>query len=131
MEGSVSKTALEMTRKEWMAYSSGVAKRASHGPVSAQKRRGKAIRLARQAADLLREEYSAKKIILFGSLAMDAGFSEHSDIDMAAFGIPDALFYRAVAKVSGLSPEFVVDLVDPDSCRPSVKESILAGGIEL
>ncbi len=89
------------------------------------------MRLAHQAAALLRKEYSAKKIILFGTLAMDIDFSEHSDIDLAVIGIPDTLFYRAVARVSGLSPEFVVDLVDPDSCRPSVRESILNKGIEL
>ncbi len=127
----MSKTALEMTRKEWTAYSSGVARRTTRDPFSTQKRRDEAMRLARQAAAILREEYSAKIIILFGTLAMDAGFSEHSDIDLAAYGIPDELFYRAVARISGLSQEFVVDLVDPDSCRPSVRESILTRGIEL
>ncbi|WP_052507318.1 nucleotidyltransferase family protein [Desulfonatronovibrio magnus] len=127
----MTKTALEMTRQEWTAYSSGVAKHKILDPLSVQKQRKEAMRLANHAAELLRKEYSAKKVILFGTLAMDTGFSEHSDIDLAAYGIPDALFYRAAARVSGLSPEFTVDLVDPDSCRPSVRESILTRGIEL
>jgi uncharacterized protein len=131
MEGRMSKTALDMTRKEWTAYSSGVAKRTTIYPVSTRTRREEAMRVARQAATILREEYSAKKVILFGTLAMDAGFSEHSDIDLAAYGISDELFYRAVAGITGLSPKFNVDLIDPDTCRPSVKESILSRGIEL
>lgn len=127
----MSKTALEMTRKEWSAYTSGAAKLTARNQESAHIRKDEAMRLARQAAAILRDEYSANRIILFGSLAMDAEFSEHSDIDLAAYGIPDALFYRAVASITGLSPEFDVDLIDPDSCRPSVRKSILARGIEL
>ena len=87
--------------------------------------------VARAAARLLREGFGATRIVAFGSLAHRAWFSLWSDIDLAAWGIPDDRFYRAVAAVTGVSPDFQVDLVDPEGCRLSVRRFIEREGIEL
>ncbi len=91
----------------------------------------KAWQAARIASRMLREEFGATSVVVFGSLAHRAWFSPHSDIDIAARGIPPERFYRAVAAVTGFSPDFEVDLVDPDDCRPAVRQAIEREGIDL
>jgi uncharacterized protein len=95
------------------------------------RRRRRALRTARQAASLLRETYSAQRVVLFGSLAKRAGFTLWSDIDLAVLGISHHLFYAAVAAVTGLSPEFKIDLVDLAACKPSLRTTIEHEGIDL
>ena len=68
-----------------------------------QRRRRQAWRVARQAAELLRNQYDADKVVVFGSLVRDDWFTPWSDIDLAAWGIPPDRFYGAVAAVMGLS----------------------------
>jgi len=36
-----------------------------------------------------------------------------------------------VAAVTGLSPDFKIDLVEPDTCRETMRDSILKHGIEI
>lgn len=69
--------------------------------------------------------------MVFGSLAQETGFTNWSDIDLAAWGIPPQRYYAAVAAVTGLSPEFKIDLIDPTTCRPGLKEVIERDGVAL
>ena len=91
----------------------------------------RAWEVAQGAARLLRDSYSAGRVVAFGSLAHRAWFNPSSNIDLAAWGIPADQFYRAVAAVAGISPDLKVDLVEPDSCRPALRESIEHEGIDL
>lgn len=129
----MARTALELTPQEWRAYQPG--KFAGAQPTSRtatdDRRRRRAWRIARQAAQLLRQRYHATKVVLFGSLAHDAWFTSWSDIDLAAWGIPPEQFYSAVAAVTELSATFKIDLVDADACRPSLRTVIEREGIEL
>ncbi len=90
-----------------------------------------AWRLSRRAARLLRTRFGARRVIVFGSLTHADWFNLWSDIDLAAWGIPPERFYAAVAAVTGLSPHFKVDLVDPETCRPELRELIEHEGIEI
>ena len=96
-----------------------------------ERRRKRAMRFARHAAALLRAEFDARDVILFGSLAIPGGFTLWSDIDLAVFGVPSDCFYAAVAAITGLSAEFKVDLVDADACSASLREAIDQNGILL
>ena len=128
----MSKTALELTQEEWQAYQPAKAQGASAEDDSVvTSRRQQAWQLARQAAKLLRERFEARRVVLFGSLAYEGGFPRWSDIDLAAWGIPSERFYAAVAAVTGLSPDFKVDLIDPDTCRPGLRVAIDRDGVEL
>lgn len=71
------------------------------------------MKAVRQAARVLREEFGAKKVVRFGSLAPQLWYSPRSDIDMAAWGIPPREFFRAAAKVSRVTSEFEVNLIPP------------------
>jgi predicted nucleotidyltransferase len=66
-----------------------------------------------------------------GSLAHRDWFTPWSDIDLAVWDIPPDLFYRAVAAVAGLSPEFKVDLVAPEDCQPALRRVIEQEGVAL
>lgn len=76
----------------------------------AQKRNDAAAVRARAAlpaiVQLLREKYSATRIILFGSLARNR-FTTESDIDLAAEGIPPAHFFHALGDVNSIAPCWV------------------------
>jgi len=123
----MAKTALELTREELRAYRPGKA----GGTWNAEKRWTQGWEVARAAGRLLRGQFGATRVVAFGSLARREEFGPWSDIDLAAWGIPTDQFYRAVAAVTGLSPDFEVNLVDAQDCRPSIREAIEREGIEL
>jgi predicted nucleotidyltransferase len=127
------RTALELPVDEWKAYRPipAILQRQTAAQSQLERRRKRAMRLARQAAALLRAEFDAKNVILFGSLAFPGGFTLWSDIDLAVFGVPADRFYAAVAAITGLSAEFKVDLVDAEACKPSLREAIDRDGIVL
>jgi predicted nucleotidyltransferase len=87
--------------------------------------------VARAAAKVLREQFGATRVVAFGSLAHRDGFTLWSDIDLAAWGITPGAFYRAVAVVTGISPEFKVDLVAPEDCQPTLRHVIEREGVAL
>ena len=121
--------ALEMNPKEWGKFKPGrrIVARAKY----LGERRAKALELAKNASFLLRQRYGAKRVVVFGSLARKKAFSAWSDIDLAAWGIAPDEFFSAVAAVSGLSPDFKIDLVEPDTCREAMKYAIQMYGIDI
>ena len=121
------KTALDLTREEWQAYRPGV--KVSQDQV--WERWERAWRVAQEAARVLRQQFGATRVVAFGSLARRDWFTPWSDIDLAAWGIPPEAFYRAVAVVTGISPEFKLDLVAPEDCQPSLRHVIEQEGVPL
>lgn len=125
-------TALEMNPEAWRKYNPSKNLQAQRTRKKYLKeRREKAFKVAEEAANLLRRKFRARKIVLFGSLTNEDAFSAWSDIDLAAWGIPPGKFYSAVAAITGLSPLFEIDLVEPDNCRASIKEVIYREGVEI
>lgn len=117
----IHRTALDLPPEEWKTYRpiTAILQRQSATQSQLERRQKRAMWLARQAAALLRNEFDAKNVVLFGSLASRSGFSLWSDIDLAVFGVPADRFYAAVAAISGLSAEFKVNLVDAETCKVS------------
>lgn len=129
----MTKTALDLTPAEWRNYrlSEALENRERKADNRIELHRREAWGVAARAAQLLREEFGAQKVVVFGSLIHEKGFSHWSDIDLAAYGIPVERFYSAVADVTGLSSKFKVDLVDVDDCRPTLKKIIKKEGREI
>ncbi len=123
----MAKTALALTAEEWRTYRPGVEK----DEEQVAERWKRAWEVACAAATLLREKFGATRVVAFGSLVHRAWFTPWSDIDLAAWGIPPDAFYRAVALVTGLSPEFEINLVAPEDCRPVLHQVIEREGIDL
>lgn len=95
------------------------------------RRFARAWEVARTAAAQLKLRFGATRVVVFGSLTDRSRFTKWSDIDLVAWGISDAMFWTAVGAVTGLTPDFRVDLVHPDDCRPSMLEAIRSEGVEL
>jgi predicted nucleotidyltransferase len=93
--------------------------------------RDRAFAIAREAADLLKQEYGATRVVLFGSLAHRAWFTPRSDIDLYSEGIPGDRFFQAEETVQGIDRDFKVDLVEPQECSPELRRRIGEEGIEL
>ena len=129
----MSKTALDLTPIEWQAYQPAKHSRdyLSQEEPQIVARQQQARQVAQQAAQLLRAEFKAQRVVLFGSLVHESEFTLWSDIDLAAWGIPAHRFFAAVAAVTGLTPDFKIDLIDPDTCRPGLKAAIEHDGLEL
>ena len=94
-------------------------------------RREEAWRLARMAADILKERFHAARVVVFGSLVSERSFTAWSDVDIAAWGISPLDTFRAIGAVMDLSSAPLVNLVDITSCTPSLLGVIERDGVEL
>jgi predicted nucleotidyltransferase len=96
-----------------------------------QQRLAKAWALAREAADLLRERFAAKRVVAFGSLIHPEYFHGRSDVDLAVWGLEEGDYLRAVAAVTGLDKEISVDLIAVEEAPKSLSDLIKAEGTSL
>lgn len=123
----MARTTLELTTEELQEFRPGVKRKEAQ----IGERWDKAWKIANTAADVLRKKYGARRVVVFGSLVNRAWFTSWSDIDLIAWGIQASEFYRAVAVITGLSSEFKIDLIDPETCRPALLLWIDREGVEL
>lgn len=99
-------------------------------------RRSRAMQVAGIASGVLRSEFFADRVVLFGSVLDDVSdhcFHGGSDIDLAVWGVDGRSFFKAVGMLQGLS-EFAIDLVmvdDAFSILPPYILEAIARGMEL
>jgi predicted nucleotidyltransferase len=129
----MAKTALELTPEERRGYrpAAAIAERKKRSDSRGEEHWLRARRVAQEAAKLLREEFGADRVFLFGSLVHPSWFTVWSDIDLAVRGVPPDRYFSAVATVTGMSPDFQIDLVDLDNCRSDLRTAIERDGIVL
>lgn len=94
-------------------------------------RENEARAVSQAAARLLKVEFGATRVVLFGSLARGSGFHSGSDIDLAAAGIEPHLFFRAWAALDQLAAGFEVNLIDMRDTSERLRQIIAVEGIEL
>jgi hypothetical protein len=81
---------------------------------------------------LLREDFGAQRVLVFGSLAEAEGayFDARSDIDIAAWGIASDDYFLAVARLLRATGEFGADLVRMEACPDYLLHAIEVHGVE-
>jgi predicted nucleotidyltransferase len=89
------------------------------------------LRVADRAAALLQKDFGADRVVLFGSASEPDRFHEHSDLDIAVWGVAEGKYLRAVARLLSLDPGISVDLVRVESASISLQTSIERDGVEL
>lgn len=126
----MSLTALELSPKELKKYRplEAMRKRREMERPERAKRRRRAMVVARKAADLLRREFGARKVLLFGSLAKRGSFTLFSDIDLAVEGMPRLRYFEAIAKITSLAEFIDIDLVELENCPSALRENIERDG---
>lgn len=114
-------------------YRTGLRQREVAKAASRAALRARALEDARRAAALLREDFEARRVVVFGSLVEGDGayFDAVSDIDLAAWGVPEDDYFLAVARLQGLSSEFGMDLVAMERCPTHLRPVIESRGVDL
>lgn len=112
-------------------YRAAALKRESQEADEMSQRRQKAWQIARQTANMLREEFNASRVVVFGSLARNSGFTRWSDIDIAAWGLSPEDTFRAIGAVMDLQTGIPVNLVDVNTARPTLLAAIERDGVSV
>lgn len=129
----MSLTALDLPPEALKKYRplDAIRRRRAEQAAEISNRRRRARLAARKAAKLLKTEFGAKEVILFGSLARRVGFTRWSDIDLAVRGIDPDRFFAAFGAVERIDMNFQVDLVELETCSPALFKSIEEDGQPL
>ncbi len=122
---------LNISPEKMAEYRAGYRKRQEVARQKMDARFELAWETARRGAELLRSNFQVEKVIVFGSLTNRELFHIRSDIDLAVWGLPDKLYFRALGMLLDLSPEFSVDLVPFTDASDSLCKAIEMEGIEL
>ena len=83
--------------------------------IQLEERRHRAWELARKAAQILKDEFGASRVVVFGSLIHQELFHSRSDIDLGVWIIQG--YFRAVSRLMDLDPEIEIDLVPVEDAR--------------
>ncbi|MCD6291217.1 MAG: nucleotidyltransferase domain-containing protein [Anaerolineae bacterium] len=121
----------KITAGKWAEYREGARRRWAQRQRALAKRRERAMAVARKAAEMLKEEFGATKVVLFGSLARGGPFDMHSDVDLAAWGLDPREYYRVVSLLLDIDPGIEVDLVMGEEVSPSLRSTIEQEGVSL
>jgi predicted nucleotidyltransferase len=124
-------TALKLTPEEAATYRDAARRRDEQEHRKLAKREKRAWALARRAATLLREQFGAERVVVFGSLAHKGCFTPWSDVDIAAWGIQPQDTFRAIGRVMDMDAEIELNLVDVGACSVSLLTTIEREGVDL
>ena len=91
----------------------------------------RAWKTAQEGAKLLKERFGATEVAVFGSLLNRRLFHAHSNIDFAAWGIPESDYLKAVGGLLDLDPEFSADLVRMEEAGESIRLVIEKEGLSI
>ena len=122
---------LKIPPEKMKRYRATMQRRQQQAQQELAQRRERAWKVAQLAGELLKTRFGATRVVVFGSLAHGHWFSDTSDIDLAAWGLKDEDYFLAVARLQDLSPEFEIDLVAMERCKPSLRTKILSEGKPL
>lgn len=118
---------IEVTDEMMAGHARYARQPAAERTAAVEKRRERAWQLAHEAAALLRAEYGASQVALFGSLTGATRFHLGSDVDLAVWDLPETLYLRAFGRLIDLDPEIDFDLVRIEEARPTLVEVIARG----
>ena len=97
-----------------------------------QDRRQDALKKAAKIAKILKENYGALQVILFGSLAWGNHFHEKSDIDIFVIGFPkESDYWGALGESEHLADPFPLSIVLEENAVPSLIERVKKEGVVL
>lgn len=122
---------LEISETKMRDYRATARARRRQQQLALERRFAQARQMARAAAQVLRDEFGAQRVAVFGSATQQSLFHAHSDIDLAVWGLADARYYRAVARLLDVCAPFDVQLVVMEQAPTSLRERVEREGINL
>ena len=127
----MARTAAELTASEIEMCRRRLRERAERSDTVWADRLTRARAIGRRAAGILRAEFGATRVVLFGSCLRAEWFTLWSDVDVAAWGIRPVDTFRAMGKVQELDRTIEVNLIDAGACSPTLLAQIEAEGQPL
>jgi predicted nucleotidyltransferase len=120
---------LDQPQKEYRTYVEAWRKRLAREE-SERRMRAKQLReLAQACARRLVQDFSARKVYLFGSLLREDIVHSRSDIDLAVEGLESARYFEALSALWKLLPAGVeLDLVPLEEAKSGLAERVRAEG---
>lgn len=123
------RTAAQVTEDDMAIYRATARRRWAQEQQEMSQRRERAWALARQASSLLREQFNASRVMVFGSLVRSGLFHLRSDVDLAVWGLDERVYYRAVSQLLSLDPSIEVDLVIAEEAPATLRAVIEEEGV--
>jgi len=121
----------EITPEQMAVYQATARRRRRQKAQALAARHQRAWQVARAGAQLLKEQFGAKRVVIFGSVLFPEKFHVRSDVDLAVWGLPERLYYRAVSRLLSLDPGISVDLVEAELALPELLATIEREGVTL
>lgn len=120
---------MKLSPEQMEIYRRNARQRSRQHQKELDERRERAWKIARQAAEILKIEFGAERVVLFGSVIHPALFHQHSDVDLAVWNVQH--YFKAMARLLDLAPEIEVNLVPIEDVRPELRVIIEREGVEL
>ena len=96
-----------------------------------KKRHQSGLRQAKALANILKTEFGATKVALFGSMLCADDVRMGSDIDLAVWNLPIKKYIAALSRLTEMTKEFQIDLVRIEEAPPSLFAYISKDGLTL
>lgn len=112
-------------------YRQSAKKRAARKAHGLKLRHQWALSIAKQAAEILKGEFQAQKVVVFGSMVDWQNTHANSDLDLAVWGMSEDVLYSAVGKLLTLDSRLKIDLVIAEVISPSFLDEIERSHLEL
>lgn len=122
---------LNISSRQMAVYRAAAQQRRQQKEYQLALRYRRAWDVARQAAVILKEQFGAQRVALFGSTLLAQRFHQHSDVDLAVWGLDKKLYYRAVARLQDIEPTISIDLVEAELASPALLAAIEKKGATL
>ncbi|MEL4894579.1 nucleotidyltransferase family protein [Crocosphaera sp. Alani8] len=94
--------------------------------ITLKERKEKALKIANNCVKILKEQFGANEVIIFGSLRGDSPWHEQSDLDLAVKGMSDDDIWNAYGTLEKVVPPWLkFDLVPVEKVPSYVRDRIL------
>ncbi|MGE0083281.1 MAG: nucleotidyltransferase family protein [Desulfococcaceae bacterium] len=122
---------MKISEKDMAAYRAGAERRWQEEQQQLSMRYERAWIFARKASDMLKKQFGARQVAVFGSLVHKDLFHQNSDVDLAVWGIKEKEYFRAVSCLMDLDSEISADLVMAEDAKPALGNRIQTEGIKI
>lgn len=94
--------------------------------VQMKQRQQQGLEVARKCAQILKRNFGAGRVVLFGSMLNPERMTWHSDIDLAVWDLPEEDYFKAGAVIER-GHNFPIDLVEVQHAKPHILKAIEQG----
>jgi predicted nucleotidyltransferase len=125
--------ASELTSEDLKRYRETARRRVTaFTPTPAERAAREALlRRVRETAAVLKRQFGARQVILFGSLAHQAWFASDSDVDLVVEGLRGSAYWQAWRVAEEMIGDREVDLIELETASDSLRQAIQRYGVTL